>query len=254
MEHSPDTLLDDRTCTTPTCRTKFRGHQCPACGRFSVGAPFSFECASCGITVDTVVKKGKRPTKCDGCLHSEKMADQQAKRLTVTKYDRVCGACGASFTAPSRRGKGKGGSIPRLCAECAEKRLKASIRIKARRRLIRRHGLSEETFQEILDAQGGGCAICQRPDPGRDKVGRDSWHIDHDHRCCPGQFSCGKCVRGLLCSRCNIMVGYSLDRAGTLAAAARYLKRPPATKIVATAEPPKPGMPRGRLTPAVRKG
>ena len=27
--------------------------------------------------------------------------------------------------------------------------------------------------------------------------------IDHDHRCCPGSESCGKCIRGILCSSCN---------------------------------------------------
>jgi|FreactTroBogLake_1042271.scaffolds.fasta_scaffold28528_2 hypothetical protein len=60
-------------------------------------------------------------------------------------------------------------------------------------------------YEEQLAKQGGGCAIC-----GRNETGMDSWNkklkrlsIDHNHKCCPGGNSCGKCVRGILCSKCN---------------------------------------------------
>lgn len=31
--------------------------------------------------------------------------------------------------------------------------------------------------------------------------------VDHDHDCCPGGWSCGRCVRGLICSECNVLEG-----------------------------------------------
>ena len=36
----------------------------------------------------------------------------------------------------------------------------------------------------------------------------DTPHIDHDHHHCLGKKCCGKCVRGLLCSRCNLVMGH----------------------------------------------
>jgi len=50
-------------------------------------------------------------------------------------------------------------------------------------------------------------------------------HIDHDHNCCAGAKSCGACVRGVLCSRCNIGLGCFSDSPDKLSAAMRYLER-----------------------------
>ena len=51
-----------------------------------------------------------------------------------------------------------------------------------------------EEYQAKLAAQEGVCAICSVP-PGPKRL-----HVDHDHGCCPGHRTCGKCVRDLLCS------------------------------------------------------
>ena len=47
--------------------------------------------------------------------------------------------------------------------------------------------------------------------------------IDHDHSCCPGSTSCGKCVRGVLCGECNLMIGLGKDRQDILVSASEYL-------------------------------
>ena len=68
---------------------------------------------------------------------------------------------------------------------------------------IKRMGLTPEQFAQLLEAQGYACAM------GREPFEEDQLiYIDHDHSCCPGERSCGKCVRGLLCLTCNIALGY----------------------------------------------
>ena len=62
-----------------------------------------------------------------------------------------------------------------------------------------RYGLTREDYERILASQGGACAICER----RSRKG-ENFSVDHDHSCCPGDVrTCGKCVRGLLCTNCN---------------------------------------------------
>lgn len=51
--------------------------------------------------------------------------------------------------------------------------------------------------------------------------------IDHDHTCCVGDYSCGECVRGLICQTCNFLIGQAHDNPAVLRAAAEYLEDPP---------------------------
>lgn len=72
----------------------------------------------------------------------------------------------------------------------------------ARSRLKSRYGLTEMEYQELFTAQGGLCAIC--------KVS-PATTIDHKH--VPGEKRYGMAdrrarVRGLLCHRCNVTVGF----------------------------------------------
>lgn len=66
--------------------------------------------------------------------------------------------------------------------------LKASRR---RASALKKYGLTVAQYEAVLERQGGGCAICG------------------NHACCPDPCSsCGECVRGLLCSECNVALGY----------------------------------------------
>ena len=72
----------------------------------------------------------------------------------------------------------------------------------------------------LQDYYENGCGIC-----GDTKTDDRSPAIDHDHSCCPGRNVCGKCVRGALCYRCNLTLGFYETNPGFLVAAARYLDR-----------------------------
>lgn len=80
------------------------------------------------------------------------------------------------------------------------------------------YGKTMEWYSETLEKQGGGCAICGRH-PNLDEF----LCVDHDHSCCPGEKSCGECVRGLLCRRCNFALG-TLENEEFLQKGMRYLE------------------------------
>jgi hypothetical protein len=76
--------------------------------------------------------------------------------------------------------------------------------------LRRRFGISPADYEAMLEAQGGGCAVCGRPP----REG-SSLHVDHDH-------ATGE-VRGLLCFRCNGGLGQFGDDPERLRIAMDYL-------------------------------
>lgn len=81
---------------------------------------------------------------------------------------------------------------------------------------LRRYGLTVAEYEAILARQGGVCAICRQVSA--------PWHVDHDHSCCPMKLrSCGKCVRGLLCSKCNTGIGQFRDDPQWLMRAGAYV-------------------------------
>ena len=76
-------------------------------------------------------------------------------------------------------------------------------------RIKRVYGVTPELLNRMLEAQGGGCAVCGS---------RENLCIDHDHRTLR--------IRGVLCRACNTaagLLGDSVDRMGLLI---QYLQRP----------------------------
>lgn len=83
--------------------------------------------------------------------------------------------------------------------------------------LRREFRMSECEYGQMHDAQGGVCAICGRAET---KVHRDGsicrLSVDHDH--VSGD------VRGLLCSKCNVGLGFFEDNPESLRKAADYIQ------------------------------
>lgn len=48
--------------------------------------------------------------------------------------------------------------------------------------------------------------------------------VDHDHSCCSGVRTCGECVRGTLCTPCNMALGGFRDSIDLLRRAVEYLE------------------------------
>ncbi|MFE5663394.1 endonuclease domain-containing protein [Streptomyces niveus] len=105
--------------------------------------------------------------------------------LTVNT-SKDCDQCGVTYK------HGERGRVIGHCPSCSPMARQA-----------RRHNLTIDDVNEILEVQGHVCALCGLG-PGGDES-RSYWCIDHDHACCPipGE-RCGGCVRGLLCNGCNV--------------------------------------------------
>lgn len=87
------------------------------------------------------------------------------------------------------------------------------------------YGISVPIMSALFDEFGGKCWAC---------LMHSATNVDHDHDCCDGARSCGACVRGVLCWRCNVVEGHLKDwPEGSKAVFRTYLDLAPrAQKII----------------------
>ena len=142
----------------------------------------------------------------------------------------TCDHCGQEFELSRIPNPGKGG----LCKRCRriqyekdflesngktiyEKYAKHNPKYKAKRREwhLGQYGLTQKDYNYFLELQGGVCAICKSSYSGHPR--HQHLAVDHDHLT-------GK-VRGLLCHKCNRMLGHVKDNFETLNSAVGYLIR-----------------------------
>lgn len=162
---------------------------------------------------------GRRPSVCtfDGCErrydsngYCSGHRDQwkKGKELTPLRLVRKVGDAEKEFASGVRTcspNSGCGRTLPlsdfhkgttsvglhSLCRDCARE---SGLKYK--------YGLSAAAWESLFDSQGRCCAVCRTSD-----AGRKGWATDHDHGCCPGQATCGRCIRSIVCNGCNFIVG-----------------------------------------------
>ena len=104
--------------------------------------------------------------------------------------------------------------------------------------LKRYYGMSLETYNVMLAAQNGVCAICKGKETYQPKTysGPKALSVDHNHET--------GAIRGLLCSHCNYMIGHCRESEDILLAGVEYLRKHagttrqiPTLTVVPTEEP-----------------
>ena len=88
------------------------------------------------------------------------------------------------------------------CKECTKKRITATRCTERNRDLHyrRTYGITLDDFNRMVLAQGSKCACCGASKPGGKLK---NWCVDHDH--------VTGTVRELLCTNCNLVLGFVKD-------------------------------------------
>ena len=77
------------------------------------------------------------------------------------------------------------------------------------RSILRKWGMTPDEYDGMLESQGYRCLICKN-------AFNNDYHLDHCHET--------DVIRGFLCSRCNIGLGYFQDNPVSLRNAATYIE------------------------------
>ena len=186
--------------------------------------------------------------RCAECM--SKVRQERRRAELQRSRQRTCGNCGANYVYSSKSQHGT-----KYCADCTVRG-----RWELRRKLARvcpvcnskhdhpnrlgvcsdcycimprfiwdsfnRHKVPLDlvlSFAETLACEICGADLTVRALDSKKRL-RPVHAVDHDHGCCPGGLSCGKCIRGILCRKCNVAIGYLNDDPTLARAAADYLK------------------------------
>ena len=151
----------------------------------------------------------------------------------MLKKTKICSKCKknkplSEYYLDNRKWR-KNGSVRSTCKKCDiiismeyAKRHPEYTAYRQRYTRLHHYGITPMQFDELLKRQNNKCASCGTNNPGGIYK---QWHVDHDHLCCSGKNSCGKCIRGLLCMACNTALGLMQDNPINIEKLANYVRR-----------------------------
>lgn len=185
------------------------------------GDGLQYRCKSCTKDADVVRSQARRDMHQSDCECRRCVAQANAANAAVGL--KRCKKCG--FTKALDDFYVTNGYALSYCKTCSKASVAESIRNNPERTIelnrgYRRHHMTPREFHDRLEDQNELCASCGDP---IDATATRGVAIDHDHKCCPGAASCGKCVRGLLCMSCNLALGMIKDDPNKALALAAYL-------------------------------
>ena len=186
--------------------------QCVRCGKVFAPKPdvdMPEYCSQCRRHV----RNGGPAVKDTSLIYSRQM------QRDAPEGRRWCSGCEQYRLLKFFRTRGDGTHYAR-CKPCHKAQLRAGT-------WRRRFGITPEQYEQVKDLQGGRCAICQAATGAAKALA-----VDHDHRHCPSGSGCPECIRGLLCSTCNKMLGFARDNPAVFRRASEYLRVPPARQIL----------------------
>lgn len=145
-----------------------------------------------------------------------------AATITISQYMRktelgsLCKDCKCVITERIAVYKGDERYVQSRCKSCQVKHTNRAPsrtrRARARQYIEWRYGISYTKYNEMVDNQLNGCAICKCPCSVRERLS-----VDHNH--------VTNAVRDLLCHRCNLVLGLVNEDEDLFINMIEYLKR-----------------------------
>jgi hypothetical protein len=142
-----------------------------------------------------------------------------------TKHRKYCPKCDKFYSRDNfYKNKSAADGLTGYCKECDKQKNKERKLAQAEYysdmnkmyKRLRIYGITKEQFEKKMENQGWKCLNCKSDL-------ENNFNIDHDHKCCEGRYSCGNCVRGILCGGCNRGLGFFKDNTEYLKSAIEYL-------------------------------